>query len=199
MESEPATPHHQRRAGADNTFCRAVFLVGFMGAGKTSVGRALALQLGWRFVDLDHRIEARMERSIAEIFRESGETEFRRVETLALRELLHELRHGEAAVIALGGGAFVQPENSALLREFGARVVFLDAPFDELRRRCEHLGTTRPLFADENQFRQLYEARRSGYMRAGWRVATAGKSVSEVAAEIYQCLGLGGADENTQP
>jgi len=67
---------------------RAVILVGFMGAGKTSVGRALGGRLGWRFQDLDERVQAREGRSVADIFRESGETEFRRAEHAALRELL---------------------------------------------------------------------------------------------------------------
>ncbi len=198
MAGERPTPDDPRCAPARGHAARAVFLVGFMGAGKTSVGRALALQLEWRFVDLDSRIEAQAGRTIAEIFRESGESAFRREETAALRTLLDELRQGVAAVVALGGGAFVQAENAALLREFGARVVFLDAPVEELRRRCAHLGGARPLFADENQFRQLYEARRSGYMKAGFRVETAGKTVSQVVAEINQRLRLDGNNERSQ-
>ncbi len=93
-----------------------VFLVGFMGAGKTTVGRALATQLGWRFIDLDDHIEARQKRSIAEIFRESGEIEFRRAEATELRNLLAGLPIAGAAVVALGGGAFVQKDNARLLK-----------------------------------------------------------------------------------
>ncbi len=174
-----------------------MFLVGFMGAGKTSVGRTLAQQLGWRFIDLDCRIEARAGRTIAEIFRQSGESAFRRLETEALRRLLDELKHGAAAIVALGGGAIAQLENAALLTKFGARVLFLDAPVEELRRRCEHVAAARPLFADENQFRQLYEARRRGYMAAGLRVETAGKTVAQVATEIRQRYGLGENDDGT--
>src|SRR5579864_2179824 len=92
-----------------------IFLVGFMGAGKTSVGRLLADQLGWEFVDLDAVIEAREGLSVPQIFREHGERGFREREHVALRGVLAELNRNTAAVIALGGGAFVQPENFELL------------------------------------------------------------------------------------
>ena len=87
-----------------------------MGAGKSSVGRALGERLNWVFEDLDDRIEAREGRTVAEIFRDSGESEFRRAEHAALEHVLHELRGGVARIVALGGGAFAQKENAALLR-----------------------------------------------------------------------------------
>ena len=93
---------------------RAVFLVGFMGSGKSSVGRELARQLDWDFVDLDTRIESRERQTVPEIFRERGETGFRLAETDALRDLLAESGQPNR-VVALGGGAFVQERN----REFG--------------------------------------------------------------------------------
>src|SRR2546423_14156771 len=96
---------HKAPAPGCDTRLRAVILVGFMGAGKTSVGRALGDRLGWRFQDLDDRVRAREGRTVAEIFRESGETEFRRVEHAALRELLAETEVGTPMVLALGGGA----------------------------------------------------------------------------------------------
>lgn len=173
---------------------RAVFLIGFMGAGKTSVGIALARRLGWRFVDLDERVEKREGRKIAKIFAESGEAAFRRAETAALRELLDK-SHRKPLVIALGGGAFVQAENARLLKMSGAPVAFLDAPVEELRRRCGPKGATRPLFADENQFRQLYESRRSSYMQADIRVETTGQTVEQTAAVVASRLGLDGQDE----
>src|SRR5689334_19369553 len=137
---------------------RTVFLVGFMGAGKSSVGRALSLRLGWGFEDLDDRIQVREARSIAQIFSESGEVGFRRAETEALRELISELG-SSSRVVGLGGGAFVQAENAALLSQTGAPIVFLDAPVDELFRRCLQEQVERPLRQDREKFHELYEAR----------------------------------------
>jgi shikimate kinase len=163
-------------------------LVGFMGAGKTTAGRLLAERLGWPFLDLDDRIRRRERREIAEIFRDSGEAYFRKVETGALAAVLRELGRKPGCVLALGGGAFAQPDNVQMLRAFGAPVVFLDASLDELRRRCEHAGERRPLFPDANLFRQLYEARREGYMTADVRVDTTAKSPAQVAAEVASWL-----------
>jgi shikimate kinase len=167
----------------------AVFLVGFMGAGKTSVGRRLSHRLGWDFEDLDDRIQARERRLIAEIFREFGETEFRRAEHSALRELLAELG-SSPRIVALGGGAYAQTNNAALLTEYGAPVVFLDGPADELFRRCEQENSERPLQQDASQFRELYEWRRPFYLKAGWRVDTSGKDLDTIAAEVACSLGL---------
>jgi shikimate kinase len=154
-----------------------------MGAGKTSVGRSLARRLGWSFEDLDNRIESRVGRSLAEIFRDSGEAEFRRLEHATLRELLAELNAGHR-VVALGGGAFAQPENVALLESAGVHVIFLDGPAEELLRRCEQEMRERPLLRDAKQFRELYAQRRSSYLKASRRIDTTGKSVDMVAAEV---------------
>ncbi len=163
---------------------QAVFLVGFMGAGKTSVGEMLAHRLGWRFVDLDRQIEARAGCSVAEIFRDRGEAGFRALETEALRKLLNALSDGDPTVVALGGGAFAQAENVKLLEEAAVQVVFLDAPLDELRRRLGQSDPSRPLFVDAEHFRRLFEERQIHYRRAPYRVQTAGKTVAEVAREI---------------
>ena len=169
---------------------RTVILVGFMGAGKTTVGRALSRRLGLPFEDLDDRIQHREGKTIEQIFRESGEAEFRRAETAALRELLGELGSSHR-VVALGGGAFVQPANAALLEDAKVYSVFLDAPVDELRRRCEDEPTERPLRRDPEQFRQLYETRRPFYLKAAVRIETNGKDVDTVAAEVACSLGSG--------
>ena len=123
---------------------RAVVLVGFMGAGKSSVGAALSRHLGWPFEDLDERIQARAQRSIEQIFRQSGEAEFRRMEHEALRSLVGELS-GSARIVALGGGAFTQEKNAALLEEAGLSTIFLDAPAEELFRRCQLQALERPV------------------------------------------------------
>lgn len=170
----------------------AIFLVGFMGAGKTSVGRALAERLNWRFEDLDDRIESRESRSVAAIFRDSGEAEFRRAEHAALEQLLRELSAAGGRVVAMGGGAFVQKQNTLLLQGAGVSTVFLDAPVDELWQRCckQSAGTERPLLRSQQQFRKLYNARRRGYSKAVTRVSTSERSVDEVAAEIADVFGL---------
>jgi shikimate kinase len=159
-----------------------------MGAGKSSVGRALSRRLGWPFEDLDERIQTREGRTIEQIFQQSGESEFRRAEHAALHALLLEL--GAAPrVVALGGGAFVQAQNLALLEQ-ATPTVFLDAPVEELWRRCEQDPVRRPLRQELEQFRQLYEARRPGYMAAALRIQTSGKDVATVAAEVAVSLGL---------
>ncbi len=167
-----------------------VFLIGFMGAGKTTVGRELAAQLGWRFLDLDDRITARARRSVAEIFREAGEADFRRQESQALHEVLRELSGEAGAVVALGGGAWEQPQNRLRLQEFGAPVVFLDAPLEILRERCAPDAARRPLFADERRFAELYAARRQQYALATLRIDTADKPPAEVAGQIVRILQL---------
>jgi shikimate kinase len=165
-----------------------------MGAGKSSVGLALAEQLGWTFEDLDERIERRERRKVPEIFRESGESEFRRVEHAALKELLSELRAGTERIVALGGGAFVERRNVRLVETGRVPTVFLDAEVEELWRRCrqqaEQQEMERPLLGSLKSFRELYETRRPHYLRASFRQETGGKSVQEIAAEVVQALGL---------
>jgi len=160
-----------------------------MGAGKTSIGSVLAKNLGWRFDDLDDLIQSQKGRSIEAIFRESGEAEFRRAEHEALRHLLSE-PDGSPRVVALGGGAFVQPENAQLIEDAGFPSVFLDAPTDELFERCQMQLIERPLRRDKNQFQKLYEARRTSYLRALVRIETSGKNLEAIAAEITTKLGL---------
>ncbi|HEY6939694.1 MAG TPA: shikimate kinase [Terriglobales bacterium] len=159
----------------------SVFLAGFMGAGKTSVGEALAAHLGCQFIDLDGRIEARQGRKISDIFRDSGESEFRRLESEELQRVVAEVE-GRASVVALGGGTFVHPANAHSLRNCGY-TVFLDAPVELLWQRAREQGA-RPLAVSENHFRQLYAARRSRYMEADCCVQTGGRPLAEVVAEI---------------
>ncbi len=174
--------------------CNSVFLVGFMGAGKSSVGRALGERLNWVFEDLDNRIEAREGRTVAEIFRDSGESEFRRAERAALEAVLLELRGGGARIVALGGGAFVQKDNAARLKASDVPTVFLDAPVEELWQRCStqaaKSGAERPLLRNREHFRELYVTRRRSYAKALLKIQTGGRPVETIAAEIAAKLKL---------
>jgi len=175
---------------AHNPHPRAVFLLGFMGAGKTSVGEALARRLGWHFVDLDRRIELQEGRTVAEIFSSSGEDAFRSIETAVLHELLAQLDQGQRMVVALGGGTPVREGNAALMASCGVPQVFLDAPFEVLCRRCGQAIGARPLFRNKEQALRLYESRRQYYLKAQLRVDTASRSVEQAAAEIASALSL---------
>jgi shikimate kinase len=165
-----------------------------MGAGKSSVGRRLASRLGWKFEDLDDRIERQAGQTVAAIFDERGEADFRRIERAALRQVIEELRNGSSRVVALGGGAFVQKENAAQLKTSGIPTVFLNAPVEELWQRCqrqaEELGNARPLLATREGFRTLHEARRASYQKASLQVETAGRPIDLIAHEIAAALGL---------
>ncbi len=187
-------PRNKSQTSETATVPAAVFLVGFMGAGKSSVGRALGRRLNWIFEDLDDRIERRQGQSVAEIFRAGGEQEFRRAERAALQAVLEELPRGASRIIALGGGAFVQKGNAALLKAAGVPTIFLDAPVEELWRRCleqaSEVGAQRPLLGSTERFCALYEARRNGYSKASLRIETGNRSVEEIANEIARTLGL---------
>ena len=169
---------------------RAVFLVGFMGSGKNTVGEELARRLSWDFVDLDARIEARERQTIPDIFRLRGEPAFRSAETSALRDLTSSLtRH---TVVALGGGTFVQETNRTLLASWPS--VFLDAPVSELWQRClQHEaadGAKRPLRNDPDQFARLHEQRLPFYRQASLVLNTSGRQVAEICQEIQRALQL---------
>jgi shikimate kinase len=165
-----------------------VFLIGFMGAGKTSVGQAVAARLGWKFRDLDRLIEERVGKEVAAIFAEDGEAVFRAAESEALDELLDNASPQRNLIVALGGGAFVQLRNRERLEQAGAITVFLEAPLQELRRRCRNDETVRPLARDETRFAELFAARQPAYHQAQHKVNTAGKAVEDVAAEIVRIL-----------
>jgi shikimate kinase len=122
---------------------RPVVLVGLMGAGKTSVGRRLAHLLNTRFVDSDHAIEDAAGMTIADIFELYGEGEFRALERRVVKRLLEE---GEAGVVALGGGAFIDPATRELVLREG-HVVWLKAALDVLVERTARKPGKRPLLA----------------------------------------------------
>ena len=165
-----------------------VALVGFMGAGKTTVGRELATRLRWRFDDLDDLIQAVEGNTIQQIFETRGEPAFREMERRILSATL--ANHTSPRVLALGGGAFVDPENQAILESRKIPAVFLEASAEELFERSGQPNVVRPLRMDRDQFCQLYEQRRPAYSNAAICVQTSGKDVGMVAEEIITALKL---------
>ena len=159
-----------------------VYLVGFMGAGKTTVGRALGRRLGWPVEDVDERIEARERRSVAAIFAHNGEAYFRQQERQVLGSLLAE-RH---VIIATGGGTFVEPDNRALMLADGA-VAWLDVPLAQVIERVPADGR-RPLAADRTQMEQLYARRRLAYAEAHIRI-DASRPIPEVVEHLLDWIG----------
>jgi shikimate kinase len=145
-----------------------IYLAGFMGSGKSTIGRLLADRLGWHFVDLDEEIEAAAGMRIFEIFETRGEAEFRRIERDIMRKRVRGIEGGRPTVMALGGGAMVQPENFAMIEDNGI-TIWLDCPFETVRRRVGD-SSHRPLARDPEAFARLYEERRESYARADFRI-----------------------------
>ena len=165
-----------------------IVLIGFMGAGKSTIGRLLAEQLGWQFIDIDTEVETKAGRTVAEIFRHEGEFVFRHLESSAIARGLG-LRK---AVVALGGGAPEVLTNRLLLEQTPrTAVVWLEAPFDELVTRCtQQDGAERPVLADHATAQERFTYRAPLYRRcAKIRITTSGKGPSETLAEVLENLG----------
>jgi shikimate kinase len=145
-----------------------LYLVGFMGSGKTTIGRLLADRLGWSFADLDDDIEASAGTPITYIFSERGETEFRKIESESLLVRIRQVERGIPFVIALGGGAFAQPQNYTLIQDAGISI-WLDCPLEVLKQRVAR-ADHRPLAKDLEQFELLYYQRLEAYSRADFRI-----------------------------
>lgn len=158
-----------------------LYLMGYMGAGKTTIGRMLAEKSGRIFCDMDREIEEREGRSVSRIFAEDGEAYFRRLETALLEELLQKKNH----IIALGGGTAIQPANAKMLLEASARVIWLDVSPETVYERLKE-DHSRPLLEEagtEKEKKQLIarmmEERRPFYQR----VASEREDVSQMSAE----------------
>jgi shikimate kinase len=159
-----------------------LFLVGFMASGKSTVGPVLAAELGWRFSDLDCEIEAEQQTTIAQIFASQGESVFRALETAAIRKKIAQIQAGHPYVIALGGGAFLQPNNWELVKNNGI-TIWLDCSLDRINRRLVG-NTTRPLAVNPEHVAQLLERRKPFYARADHRIDADSDDVEQVARRI---------------
>lgn len=163
-----------------------IVLIGMMGSGKTAVGRAVARRLAWDFIDLDEVITKRAQRSISEVFDESGEECFRELETEALESLLDG---GSPAVLATGGGTPVRERNFELLRRLG-KVVYLRAEPSVLVKRLEGETAHRPLLSGglRDRVEQLLQERVAAYSKADFTVDAEGE-VEDVAERVIRIIG----------
>ena len=172
-----------------------VVLIGAPGAGKTTVGAALAARLGVGFTDTDAIVEAAAGKPVSDIFVTDGEPEFRRLERAAVAAALAPGTGAAAGIVGLGGGAVMDEETQARLA--GRRVVYLETGFAELAKRVG-LDRARPLLIGTNpraQLKALLEQRLPVYGRLAWlTVSTDGREPDEIAAEIAAAI-AGGAVE----
>lgn len=167
-----------------------IFLTGFSGTGKSTVGRAVARLLGWRFVDTDELIVEATGKSIATIFEEGGEAEFRRVE----HEYLTEVCEAERQIVSTGGGIVMDDRNRRLMETSGV-VVCLEAGLGTIRRRilAEENPAIRPMLSDPDPLRRigaLKAERQAGYARALWTVHTDRLTPEEAAGEVARAYRL---------
>ena len=161
-----------------------IYLVGYMGSGKNTVGRMLAEKIGWRFVCIDEDIEAAQKKTISEIFDTSGEEEFRKIEAEAIRQRVRKVQAGHPLVMALGGGAFTRQENVDVLTNNGV-TIWLDVDFKVLQKRVES-SSHRPLARDPEKFRRLYEERLPMYAKAEYRIVVAGDDSRNALEQILE-------------
>ena len=160
-----------------------LYLVGFMGTGKSTVGRILARQIGFRFLDSDHEIERTQGRAVSKIFAEDGEVKFRELE----REFIERGHPATGCIVACGGGLVVPAGMLELLRSRGV-VICMHAPLETILERTRHT-THRPLFQVENReqrVRELFAAREEIYRRTGTMVLTDRRPMKEIAAHVLR-------------
>ncbi|WP_170769533.1 shikimate kinase [Ruegeria lacuscaerulensis] len=165
---------------------KTVVLVGMMGAGKTAVGRALALRLGVPFLDSDAEIESAANMTIPEIFERDGEPFFRAKESQVIGRLLDE----EKGILSTGGGAFLSEQNRRMITERGVSV-WLNADLNVLWNRVKHKDT-RPLLRTDDPYatlRGIYEARVPVYQQADLTVTSDGEiSIDNMVGRVVEAL-----------
>lgn len=159
-----------------------IVLVGFMGAGKSTVGPLLAAKLGWDFVDMDHRVEERLGMSVADAFERLGEPAFRQEEEAVARELLERTQ----TVVAAGGGAFTQEPTRQLLQQ-QALALWLRVPLEVAEARIG-AGHGRPLAANRARIRGLFALREPSYAGADRIVEVGDGSPDAVAQRVFEVV-----------
>jgi shikimate kinase len=171
---------------------KRIYLTGFMGSGKSTIGPILANSIGYDFADVDHEIEEKERKAVSEIFRDQGEAYFRALE----REIIRDISSNDHMVISLGGGTLVDPENFRVISTTGI-VVYLKTEPEQLLRRL-HNKHNRPLMFDETigtrlnsvdlmkRIRQIYSQREPYYEKADFTVQTDGTRVGITVDQIMK-------------
>jgi len=166
-----------------------IFLVGFMGCGKTVAGEALAVALGVPFVDLDEEISKSMGMSVTQIFARRGETAFRREEARLLLSCLEQRQ----VVVSTGGGTFCVVANRRAIHQAGGVSVFLDVPWEAVLRRLPGTNPARPKFGDPETAHELYRQRLPLYGKARVHLPLTGEEPPEEVARTILSALPGGA------
>jgi len=169
----------------------AIVLVGLMGSGKTTVGKRIAQELGYAFVDSDDVVASTAGKSVREIFAQDGEAVFRQCESEAIKSVLADRQ--SSVVLATGGGAVISSENRQLISEQASTVVWLDASVEDLVVRTKS-GATRPLLdGDAATTLQSLSSQRSAWYDevATVRIDTRGKTVAKVCSAVVDAIRAG--------
>lgn len=161
--------------------CR-IFLIGYMGSGKSTIGMHLSNILGWPFIDLDIMIERTFGQAIPDIFKQFGEKAFRQREEVILRFL----KDFHRIIVATGGGIVENPANRRWMRHHGV-VLWLDASWDELTRRVKGNHRHRPIWSSDCEAFIRYRSRLPMYLQAGWYV-NGNETIDKTVHTILQCL-----------
>ncbi len=158
-----------------------IYLVGFMGCGKSTVGKLLSEKTGMEFVDIDQMIEEQERRKISEIFEKEGESYFRQKE----KEMLEKILHKEGLIVSTGGGLGADAKNMKKMKQSGV-VIWLDASIETILKRTES-DTERPLLKQPyQQLKKLYEDRKEIYKMADVHINVDSKSPEEIVQEIME-------------
>lgn len=158
-----------------------IFLIGFMGSGKSTVGKLLAEKLNLKFIDIDEEIEKQENKTISQIFKENGEMYFRNLE----KQKIKEFQSKKVYVVSTGGGLGANKENMEFMKKNGI-VIWLDVSLEEVLKRCKE-NANRPLLNQPlENLKKLYEKRKNVYSMAHVHIKTDGKSPKEITKEIIE-------------